>query len=205
MSDQNPTSLATEDEITAALAEAERQAAGIPSLDDGSDENVVHVPVETGPPRRPQPPPKPDDSPASRVVAVPRPAADPPETAAAVAAEPVADDSLDEESDDEPINRPPILSRLTRFVWLVYDGMDLALWAINRPFEWMKPETRQLTGMLGIVTIATSLLALYLLPILAPPRDAITILKEQALEAQAVLEGAVAPDDDADDDPEPER
>ena len=53
---------------------------------------------------------------------------------------------------------------------LCYRAVDTVLWAINRPFEWLSPGARRLTGAVAIVTLVTSLLAPYLLPLLSPPR-----------------------------------
>jgi hypothetical protein len=45
-----------------------------------------------------------------------------------------------------------------------YAAMDGLLWALNRPFQWLSPNARQLIGLLAIVTLVISLLALLLLP-----------------------------------------
>jgi hypothetical protein len=68
----------------------------------------------------------------------------------------------------------------------IYRLLDALLWAINRPFERMSPQTRQWTGLVAIVTIFTSLLALYLLPMLYPRRDALSQLTRQSAQVQAL-------------------
>lgn len=179
MSDSEQATVASEAEINAALAEAERQGSRIPSLDDGSDERVVHVPVEV-------------DAPVtSRQVAAG--SAEPGVVAVA-------------QSVDGPAAAAPTPGRRSRHKsrsaaqWLrlvglvIYDVIDRTLWAVNLPFEWMKPEARQLTGWLAIVTIATSLLAMNLLPTLLPADDALSVLKRQTEQTRAEISEPPAPD-----------
>ncbi len=74
----------------------------------------------------------------------------------------------------------PAAPRESRTLRIVCRGIDAALWAVNRPFEWMGPRTRRVTGLVGIATLVTSLLAMYLLPSLLPRRSVVAELHERA-------------------------
>ena len=72
----------------------------------------------------------------------------------------------------------------------IYAAADTVLTVLNRPFEWMSPETRRLVGFLALVTVIMSLLAGTLLPYLYPTRDALTQLADQTAEVESREQGA---------------
>jgi hypothetical protein len=143
MAEQLSTSLATDAEIEAALAEATTEE--IPSLDDGTGETIIPVPVQ-GPAFRPMPDRDAPQGQASDSAAKPN--------------EPPAVDA----------HRPRAPRMSTRIGRLLYRSADTLLWAVNRPFGWLPLGARRLTGAIAIVTLATSLLAPYVLPLLSPSR-----------------------------------
>lgn len=162
MPDDATRPLATDAEIEAALAEAESQAARIPDLGDGRPQ-VVPIPVE--PQVRPGP---------FTVRRFTGPSVVVPQQA-------------------EPREAPPAAARSARSKRIgaaVYRAIDAALWALNRPFAWLSDEARRLVGLLALVTIVVSLLALLTLPAVAPRRDALTQLEQQARQARAALDAA---------------
>ena len=67
---------------------------------------------------------------------------------------------------------------------IVYRTIDALLATLNWPFNRMGTEARQLVGILATVTIVVSLLAAHFLPILLPPRDAISQLHQRILQTQ---------------------
>lgn len=139
MAEQLSTSLATDAEIEAALAEATTEE--VPSLDDGTGETIVPVPVQGLAFR-----PKPDQD-------TPR--------------DPAAKPSKPQAADAPGPDAPRKSLRLGR---LLYWTVDTLLWAINRPFAWLPLGARRLTGAIAIVTLMISLIAPYVLPLLSPPR-----------------------------------
>ena len=140
MADPPSTSLVSDAEIEAALAEA--RAEEFPSLDDNTGKSVVVVPVP-GLALRPMP----------AIAATP----DSPSAAAARPHEPAtkATDSLGASRG--------IGERL-------YRCADTLLWALNRPFGWLPSGARRLIGAFAIATLVISLLAPYALPLLWPSR-----------------------------------
>ena len=160
MADPAPTSIASDAEINAALSEAQAHADNIASLDDGSGDSVVPIPVKADTPAPLQP--APDANPDAPSAAVDN-------SAVAVgnsAEQPVAD-TPDQHADDAPEQH----AAPARSPWLgpiIYHALDTALWAVNRPFEWLKPEARRLVGWLALATIIVSVLTLALLPMFAP-------------------------------------
>ncbi len=67
----------------------------------------------------------------------------------------------------------------------IYRSIDLVLWLVNRPFQFATPNVRRLVGFAALVTIGMSSLALYLLPKLLPPRDTISVFRQQIADARA--------------------
>lgn len=194
------TPIVSEAEIQAALAEAQAQATSIPSLDDGQSAAVVPVPVETAAPLRPLPREAPPDV-APAPVAAPEPAAAQPvatptpapgSTPPASAEAPAA--GLPEESTAEPAAGARWWRIGGRIVDLLYSLIDGVLWALNRPFERLSAETRQLLGVLALVTVIISLAAAYWLPRLWPPRDAVSQLSRQSAAVQQTLAAPPAAD-----------
>lgn len=62
---------------------------------------------------------------------------------------------------------------------LLYRIVDRALWAVNRPFTWIRPGSRQIIGTVAVITIVMALLAMTLLPAIAPNRHFLTDLKQR--------------------------
>lgn len=169
MASDSSTGIVTDAEIEAALTQAETALDTIPSLDDDSGEKIVPIPVQALPqlPQRKVAQPPPAAPVVAPVVAPPQPAATPAEAPAApTAAAQTAPAATVDVATTKP-GRPPLVFRL----------FDTVLWLLNRPFEWLSPEARGLTGILAIVTIAVSLLALVLLPRLFPPVDLLAELR----------------------------
>lgn len=192
------TGIVSDEEIQAALAEAQAQAAQIPNLDDGVAQNVVHVPVEPAP------------VPGVRKKASTG-SSDP---------LPVVDYIPDAPPKDEKQPRPGFLSALFRQVrrhfgfrprqsrrrsataetplpakpavpsfWsILYRMLDLILGLINRPFARLSAETRSALGLVAITTIVISVLAMLLLPRLMPPGDVYSKLERESSAARVVLE-----------------
>lgn len=176
MSDVDERSIATTDEIEAALAEAEAQKSAIPSLDDGNSdslsEDVVPIPVEA-------------DLPAG--TAIPRQAPNESEDNPRV----VVTVHGEEAGESCPPSKTPV-ARASSLVDTCLHYLDRGLDLMHRPFRRLSPDTRQAVGALAIVTIVMSVLASTLLPILFPPRDAVTLLKN---ETQAVRQNTAPADD----------
>ncbi|MEW6197610.1 MAG: hypothetical protein AB1601_02950 [Planctomycetota bacterium] len=189
------TPIVSEAEIQAALAEAQAHATSIPSLDDGQSPTVVPVPVETAAPLRPLPREAPPEAAAPAPGATPEPAAapapgsTPPDPAGAQAAGPPADPTA------EPAGAGPRWWRVAgRILDLLYNFVDGVLWALNRPFEKLSAETRQLLGWLALATVVVSLAAAYWLPRLWPHRDAVSQLTRQSAALQQTLAAPPAAD-----------
>lgn len=79
----------------------------------------------------------------------------------------------DDELEDHSYQPPPGVGPIYRIV-------DQTLWAINRPFVWLRPETRQTVGVIAIVTIVVAVAASILLPKLLPNRHFLTDLKARS-------------------------
>ncbi len=183
------TPIVSEAEIQAALAEAQAHATSIPSLDDGQSAAVVPVPVETAAPLRPLPREAPPDAAATPAPgAAPEPA---PTSAAAPGNTPPGP------AEARAAGPPEELTAAAGARWwrlggrvldLLYNFVDTLLWALNRPFEKLSAETRQLLGVLALVTVVISLAAAYWLPRLWPPRDAVSQLTRQSAALQQTLE-----------------
>jgi hypothetical protein len=73
---------------------------------------------------------------------------------------------------------------------------DQGLDTINRPFERVGDRARNLVGYAALTTVIVSLLAMILMPLIMPHRDAIMFLQEK----RAALEVAPAPDETAEGD-----
>jgi hypothetical protein len=155
------TTLASDAELAAALAEAQKTAVSIPSLDDGTGA-VVAVPITSHlrPMPRSAPETPPVAAPPEPVVAVPSAA---PGESPAVAAT------------DEAKARKASPLRV----------LDCILSGIHWPFGWLGPSARRLIGYLAITTIVMSLLAAYLLPSLFPHPDPLRDLHQKALQARS--------------------
>ncbi|GEM_PF-1752929 len=153
--EQESPPLATADEIEAALAEAEARAAAIPSLDQDTQAPVVRIPVE-----------------AQRLAPLPRPSASNPATPdTAQPSGPMAPESTAPPAPSESAKAPAVsVGSARRLASLPYRVADRVLWALNLPFGWVPLSARRLIGPLAIATIVTSLAALFLLPLIYPPR-----------------------------------
>jgi len=133
---------------------AQAEGAAVPSLSESKDHRVV--PVQPKPRAKPTGNTNPRVVIATRVPAQPTPDADPPDASPAVE---------------------------TRVGRALYDAVDSALTLINRPFAWVPDAVRSAAGLIAAVTIIMALLGMFLLPVLAPPDDAITILQRQSAAA----------------------
>lgn len=162
MNEEQPSTLASDAEIEAALAEAESET--IPSLDDGG--GVVPVPVSFD-----------DEAPHST-----RPQEE--FSGEVVATVGSGDSDAGAESDTAQSPR-------RSWTHYVYVAIDMTLTAINAPFRWMPEYARQVTGLIAIVTIITTILAIALIPRLCPNRHPITDL--QRMSAAVLAEPEPAP------------
>jgi hypothetical protein len=171
MSDTEPQAIVSEDEIQRALAEAESES-NIPSLDDdGGAPEVVPVPV----------PVQGDLEPVVETV----PAED--DITVAVGIE-----------QDEVARGAPKLADMPPGFWArVYFVIDVALWAVNRPFTWLRPGARAAVGMIAVATIVVSLLTAYALPRFLPNRHLVTDIHRNASEAEAMAAAEEAPPEPA--------
>ena len=162
MSEPAKPGIVSDAEIQTALAEAEREIARIPSLDDGREPQIVPVPVQPPPIAAPSPRTR---SGAERLVV---------ETAMPIDAPTPAPRA-------EAATLPPPVPT----GGLLYRTLDGFLWAINRPFDWLAPEARQLVGWLAIVTLAVSASAPFVLKWLVPPGDPVSQLSRQTAALRA--------------------
>lgn len=181
--EQESNSVLTKEELDAALAEIEELVPGedgMPSLDDGQDNAVVHVPV-------------PGPAMAARIPNAP---AEPPPPAAKPAPQPTPASADPAEETSEP---PPAAANAPKDVAgrpsLVYRLLDVGLQRINQPFGWLKPSIRRIIGIVALATIATSLLAGLCLPRLVARHDAAAVLRAKRAEL------LVAPPQPAEDSP----
>ena len=62
---------------------------------------------------------------------------------------------------------------------LLVRAFDKLLDLVNRPFVGLSPAVRYYIGVIGLATIGVSILAVIIMPYLAPPRDAVSFLKER--------------------------
>jgi hypothetical protein len=75
----------------------------------------------------------------------------------------------------------------------LYRAIDRALDALNRPFAGLSNSQRALVGWVALTTLIVSILAIILMPIVLPHRDAITFLEEKR--AQLDMPAGAAADD----------
>jgi hypothetical protein len=168
-----PTTLASEAELAEALAEAQKTAVSIPSLDAGPTDAVVPVPI------------------TSHLRPLPRSAPETPESSATLdATTTAADTQPDNTGTTAPASEPKVLR--ARGVGLLR-GLDCILAGLNRPFAWLGPGPRRLIGYIAITTIVMSLLAGFLLPAMFPHPDPIGALHQQALQARSSSTGEHSP------------
>lgn len=182
---------------------------GIPSVDDGTADNVVPVPV---PPPRPAPIPTNtnelaagNDASPEEPTAQPEPDATgrPPSGTPAVSRKTDADHDAPQEETPEPRHRPSPRRRTAASepqpaaavetvpapqdvsptqaasASLLYRLLDKALDLIDRPFARLSPKTRHIIGLVGLVTLVISLVAGYVLPVLMPRDNAFTFLENK--------------------------
>ncbi len=156
--------IVTEAEIQAALAEAEASSA-IPSLDEGA---VEFVPVPAGPEMRPMPR---EPLPVSAPPPAPAPA---PAAAAAPVKEGVAG--------GKPAEAPPANANAPG---LLYRLLDSVLTAVHWPFPWLGDRGRRWLALVGGVTLAMSVVAMVVLPLAFPRRNAVSALRDRVNQVQA--------------------
>lgn len=165
MSNPQPSAIVSDAELQAALDEAQAQLGRIPTLEGDSTPEFVPVPVEA------------DLRPLPR-----REHAEP--------SQPTATEERPSEA--PPVQGPAEATPTDERPGILYRSIDAVLSAVNRPFGWMNPEVRRLTGLLAVVTLVTSLLAL-LLPTLFPQRDPLAELREKSAALRANVPGEHAP------------
>lgn len=192
-------------EIEAALQEAAQHSDNIPDLDDGSSKQSAGEDVTSESPQPEASVPEPLESEPASTPAEPasldepneteKPATDaPPDQTAAEKGPSILDKlrallarfaSWGKLASDGTSAAAPKLRQLAE---LVYVAIDKTLWALNRPFERLTPDQRQLIGSIAAVTIVMSIAAVYALPLLAPPKDPISVLSRQSEAASEMLE-----------------
>lgn len=162
-------SLLSDAELQALMAEAEKAAGAIPDLDDGRKAAApkVLVPVPTG-----------DQKPA--------PARSRPKTGDAPSPAPKQRISIAQ-------CRTATISLLRSIPTHLKQCGGFVLGILDRPFSKIPLGLKQVIGMCGLVSIAASLIAVFLMPTALPRRDAITFLRakveEMRLEAQQKASG----------------
>ncbi len=178
MTDQPTNTVATDDEIMAAIAAAEQ--ATIPSFEDDSQSSVVAVAVPADPDSIPTAG-SPRQSSVGGRAAVSSPAG-----------EHLHDITAD--ANNAPKGPPAGANLLSRASYYAYHAIDTTLAIINRPFNSLSPQRRQLAGHLAIATLVLSLLALYLFPMLIPRRDAVSLLTNKCAALRAPAAAQPAPE-----------
>jgi len=100
-------------------------------------------------------------------------------------------DAQEAPGDDQPDTSPPESSPPGG----AFRALDRALDAVNRPFVCLGDRIRHLIGLVAIVTIAVSILALLILPRVIPQQDAVTFLqaKRAQLDQPATTQPAAEP------------
>lgn len=160
--DAPPESLVSDDELAAARAEVETSGEKIASLDDAPQADAGAAPA-------PDPAATPSAGRKMKFrIGGPKGAEGADATLAAKQAPPDA---------ARPPRKPPRPTPLwwKRFTRGIENGLD---W-INAPLGWLPPLARKLTGVIAATTLVTACLAGWLLPIVAPHRDAIDFLREK--------------------------
>ncbi len=188
MAVENNAPIVSEDEIEAALAEAEGEA-NIPDLNDGRTE-VVPIPVSWDNADKPA-----DATPCKKintefVATVSAP--DEPAPAGPAAARfnwlaPLRARLALLLAQFAPLmgRIRPLLARIPFKQWrrigpLLYEALDFTLWALNRPFLWLPSHARHYVGVAAIAVIVTSLLCLYVLPTFFPHQTTPRLLRQRA-------------------------
>lgn len=100
-----------------------------------------------------------------------------------------------DERGDARAGAQPVASRSKR----VYRALDRALDRINRPFERLGDGQRALVGWVALVTLIVSVLAMALMPLVLPHRDAIVFLQEKRAQLDAPSPPSEEVSDEADD------
>ena len=67
----------------------------------------------------------------------------------------------------------------------IYRALDQALDRVNRPFERLGTGVRALVGWVALATLIVSILAIVLMPLVLPHRDAIVFLQEKRAQLDA--------------------
>lgn len=67
----------------------------------------------------------------------------------------------------------------------IFRVVDNALLSINRPFEWIGADARRVLGYAGLVTLLVALLAMAVMPVIMPHRDAVVFVQERVAELGA--------------------
>ncbi|MBN2445857.1 MAG: hypothetical protein JXO22_03985 [Phycisphaerae bacterium] len=208
MAEAGSNTILSEDEIEAALSEIESMPGGlddIPDLDDGLTSKLTPAPKE---PAKPRPPAKQAVPPPANAPAMQTPDAAPVEAAeSSDAAERVAEMTPADEVTPAPERegwaakiKRVIATRLRRVDadedvnvgfsarnphdWLQLAGtsLDKMLDLVNRPFQWMKAETRQVVGLIALVTLTFSLIVALAGPRLAPSNSAVEFIQQKRAE-----------------------
>lgn len=104
----------------------------------------------------------------------------------------------DERGDAESVALP-----VTSLGKRIYRAVDQGLDTINRPFEWMEERTRTLVGWVALTTLIVSFLAVVLMPLILPHRDAIVFLEEKLVKLDAPPPAEAVDESDEGDEPSP--
>lgn len=204
MSAEDSSSVLTKEELEAAIAEVEALApgeGGIPSLDDGAGEETVPIPVPipVPVPASPQVPAIGSGKPPPRDTEIPKADPTPAEGTTSDSTKTADADASGEQSagivqrllgwlppfavrGGPPSTPRPPNAAASRPSNPAYRLIDIALDLINRPFAHLSPDTRRIIGIVGIVTLVTSLLSAVLFPLVIPRKDALTFLQQKRVE-----------------------
>ncbi|MBL8879552.1 MAG: hypothetical protein JNG88_10580 [Phycisphaerales bacterium] len=212
--------IANEQELNAALAEADANAGAIPDLSDGSTPEAVPVVVPVDQPEieRTQaadnnrdetatpPPESPSANPTNQVATTPSAPATPTDgkqlldrfkkakqTAApaeAAAAAAVISPRAAKTAAAAMPAPPKRVRRPSRLIPII----DAMFRAIDRPFCWVPARARSVLGPIAIATLVVSALAGSLLPLLSPQKDVTDFIRERraAAEQPVAVAGATA-------------
>lgn len=166
MPPENQNSILSDDELQAAIAEIEQSpdaAAAIPDLDDGSRDEVVHIPANE--------PKRSDVKPQAA-----------PETGGEREDEATAGDAEQAEAAGGGLDIRQTLDRVWRSI---VDFVDMCLDLINQPFSWLGAAARDAIGWIALATILVSITMVVLGPYLLKTRTAFDFVQEKRAELSA--------------------
>jgi len=83
---------------------------------------------------------------------------------------------------DEPVAAEPaavVVAPVAPLRKRIYRAVDQALDTLNQPFGWLSDRAKMLMGWVALSTLLTSFLAILLMPVILPNRDAISFLNDR--------------------------